>query len=40
MASSSQGDKKPTLITKPPLTRPKDTPLSKQGNSGPKYGKN
>lgn len=31
---SSQGSSKPTLIRKPPQTRPKDQPLKSIGNKG------
>jgi hypothetical protein len=38
-APSSQGDKKPTILRKPPLTRSKDMAPTNQGNTGPGYGK-
>lgn len=35
---SSQGDKKPTVLTKPNLTRPRDGAHA-VNNGGPQYGK-
>lgn len=32
--NSSQGSKKPTLIRKPPTSRPKEGPLKSIGNKG------
>ena len=35
---SSRGSKKPVVLMRPPQKRPKDTPLTSQDNSGPKFG--